>query len=74
MVANIVSEQKIIFWRKKSLEPKFTIIQLTQKMESVGYEIVSCKKGMIQRERISIIDKKLPLTLNNIEILINVGT
>lgn len=67
------AEQKIIFWRKKGLEPEFTITQLTEQMESVGYKIVSSKKGVPIRERIRIIDNKMALTLNNIEILVSIG-
>ena len=67
------AEQKIIFWRKQALEPKFTIIQLTEKMEAIGYQTVNSKKGVAQRERISIIDKDMLLTLSNIEILVNAG-
>mgnify|MGYP005987258185 FL=1 len=66
------TEQKIIFWRKKGLEPEFTITQLTEQMESVGYKIVSSKKGVPIRERIRIIDNKMALTLNNIEILVSI--
>ncbi len=29
-------DQKMIFWRKKGLEPKFTLPQLTVQMESAG--------------------------------------
>lgn len=66
------AEQKIIFWRKKGLEPEFTITQLTEQMESVEYKIVSSKKGVPIRERIRIIDNKMALTLNNIEILVSI--
>lgn len=66
------ADQKMIFWRKKGLEPKFTLTQLTEQMESIGYKIISSKKGVPIRERIRIIDNKIALTLNNIEILVNV--
>jgi hypothetical protein len=66
------AEQKMILWRSKSLEPKFTLTQLTEQMESVGYKILGSKKGVPVRERIKVIDKKEPLTLNNIEILVSV--
>jgi PDZ domain-containing secreted protein len=67
------AEQKIIFWRNKSFEPMFTITQLTEKMEAAGYQIIGCKKGIGQRERLRIIDSEMPLTLNNIEVLVKVG-
>jgi hypothetical protein len=41
-------------------------------MEYVGYKIINSKKGVPIRERIRIIDNKIALTLNNIEILVNV--
>ena len=66
------AEQKMIFWRSKALEPKFTLTQLTEQMESVGYKILGSKKGIPVRERIKVIDKKEPLTLNNIEVLVSV--
>ncbi len=66
------AEQKMIFWRKNTLEPKFTTTQLTEQMESVGYKIISSKKGGPIRERIRVIDNEVPLTLNNIEILVSV--
>lgn len=40
-------------------------------MEAVKYKIVSSKKGITQRERMSIIDNEIPLTLSNIEVLVN---
>ena len=66
------ADQKMMFWRKKALKPKFTLTQLTEQMESVGYKIINSKKGVPIRERIRIIDNKIALTLNNIEILVNV--
>ncbi|MFT5297074.1 MAG: hypothetical protein ACI9YH_003103 [Colwellia sp.] len=66
------ADQKIIFWRKKALKPKFTLTQLTEQMEFIGYKIISSKRGGPIRERIRIIDNKIALTLNNIEILVNV--
>ena len=39
-------------------------------MEVFGYQMASSQKGLVQRERIRIIDKLKPLTLNNIEILV----
>jgi len=66
------AEQKMIFWRKKALEPKFTLTQLAEQMESIGYKITTSKKGVPIRERIRIIDNRLALTLTNIEILVNV--
>ena len=66
------TDQKMIFWRKKALKPKFTLSQLTEQMESLGYKIINSKKGGPIRERIRIIDNKIALTLNNIEILVNV--
>ena len=66
------ADQKMMFWRNKGLEPKFTLTQLTEQMESVGYKILGSKKGVPVRERIKVIDKKEPLTLNNIEILVGV--
>jgi hypothetical protein len=62
----------MVFWRKKALKPKFTLSQLTEQMEYVGYKIINSKKGVPIRERIRIIDNKMALTLNNIEILVNV--
>ena len=66
------ADKKMVFWRKKALKPKFTLSQLTEQMESVGYKIINSKKGVPIRERIRIIDNKMALTLNNIEILVNV--
>ncbi|WP_041737012.1 hypothetical protein [Colwellia psychrerythraea] len=66
------AEQKMIYWRKKTLEPKFTLTQLTEQMESVGYKMISSKKGVPIRERIRIIDNEDALTLNNIEILVSI--
>mgnify|MGYP003384991880 FL=1 len=66
------ADKKMVFWRKKALKPKFTLSQLTKQMESVGYKIINSKKGVPIRERIRIIDNKMALTLNNIEILVNV--
>jgi len=62
------AEQKIIFWLKQGFKPKFTVTQLTELMESVGYQTISSKKGIALRERIRIIDKSKPLTLDNLEI------
>ncbi|AAZ26969.1 hypothetical protein [Colwellia psychrerythraea] len=66
------ADQKMIFWRKKGLEPKFTLTQLTEQMESVGYRMISSKKGVPIRDRIRIIDNEESLTLNNIEILVSI--
>jgi hypothetical protein len=66
------AEQKMIFWRKESLEPKFTITQLTEHMESVGYKVISPKKGVLIRERNRVIDNEVALTLSNIEILVSI--
>ena len=41
-------------------------------MESVGYKMISSKKGVPIRERIRIIDNEDALTLNNIEILVSI--
>tara|TARA_R110000772_G_scaffold28294_4_gene71446 strand:+ start:5446 stop:6111 length:666 start_codon:yes stop_codon:yes gene_type:complete len=65
------ADQKIIFWRKQGIEPKFTLTQLTELMEAVGYQIINSKKGIALRERIHIINSELPLTLDNLEILVN---
>lgn len=62
-----------MYWRKQDLEPEFTLTQLTELMEEVGYQTVCFKKGIVQRERIRIIDDGMPLTLDNIEILVNAG-
>ncbi|WP_232769129.1 hypothetical protein [Colwellia sp. Bg11-28] len=66
------ADQKMMLWRKKELKPKFTLTQLTEQMESVGYKMINSKKGVRIRERIRIIDNKIALTLNNIEILVDV--
>ncbi|OUR86652.1 hypothetical protein A9Q81_28145 [Gammaproteobacteria bacterium 42_54_T18] len=66
------ADQKMIFWRKKGLKPKFTLAQLTEQMEFVGYIMISSKKGVPIRDRIRIIDSKEALTLNNIEILVSI--
>jgi hypothetical protein len=66
------ADQKMIFWRKKGLKPKFTLTQLTEQMESVGYRMISSKKGVPIRDRIRIIDNEEALTLNNIEILVSI--
>ncbi|PKH86924.1 hypothetical protein [Colwellia sp. Bg11-28] len=66
------ADQKMIFWRKKGLELKFTLTQLTEQMESVGYRMISSKKGVPIRDRIRIIDNEESLTLNNIEILVSI--
>jgi hypothetical protein len=65
------AEQKIIFWRKHNYNPQFSLSQLTELMEDIGYQIVSSKKGLVQRERIRVKDKSEPLTLGNLEILVN---
>ncbi len=62
----------MIFWWKKSLEPRFTITQFTEHLESVGYEIISSKKGVPMRERIKIIDNEAALTLDNVEVLVSI--
>ena len=66
------ADQKMVFWRKNTLKPKFTLTQLTEQMELVGYKIIGSKKGVPIRERIRIIDNEEALTLDNIEILVNV--
>lgn len=66
------AEQKMIFWRNKALEPQFTLTQLTEQMELVGYKIIGSKKGVPIRERIRIIDNEVALTLSNIEILVSI--
>jgi len=66
------ADQKMMFWRKKGFEPQFTLAQLTEQMESVGYRVISSKKGVPIRDRIRIIDNDEVLTLNNIEILVNI--
>ena len=66
----ILKGQKNSFSRL--LEPKFTLTQLTEKMASVGYKMISSKKGGPIRERIRVIDNEMALTLNNIEILVSV--
>jgi len=64
------AERKISFWRKHNFKPEFSLTQLTELMEVVGYQMVSSPKGVVLRERIRIIDKLKPLTLNNIEVLV----
>ena len=64
------ADRKLYFWRKHDFKPEFSLSQLTELMEDVGYQMASSPKGLLQRERIRIIDKSKPLTLDNIEILV----
>ena len=64
------AERKISFWRRHNFKPEFSLTQLTELMEVFGYQMASSQKGLVQRERIRIIDQLKPLTLNNIEILV----
>jgi hypothetical protein len=52
------ADQKMMFWRNKGLQPQFTLAQLTEQMESVGYKIINSKKGVPIRDRIRIIDNE----------------
>jgi hypothetical protein len=64
------ADRKLNFWRQQNLKPEFGLSQLTELMENVGYETSSSLKGLAQRQRIRIIDKSKPITLDNIEILV----
>jgi hypothetical protein len=67
------ADRKLNFWRKQNLKPEFGLRQLTELMETVGYQITGSPKGLVQRKRICIIGKSKALTIDNIEILVNVG-